>query len=99
MMQGIGVILAITIVLLISGMFLPPDLPKTISEKFKSGGVWGVIIVGAIILVFILLVSSGLYQVFVPRGSTFILSNDTWSTIGIVLLLVGAVAAIILGTK
>jgi hypothetical protein len=80
-------------------MFLPPDLPKTISEKFKSGAWVSIIIIGALLLAFILLVSSGLYKIFAPQGFTFKMSGDSLSTIGVMLLLVGAVAIIAWGSK
>jgi hypothetical protein len=85
--------------LLVGGMFLPPDLPKVISEKLKSGVGLSIIIVGGLILGVILLISSGLFKVFAPSGFTFKLPSETISTIGVVLLLLGAVIAIIWGAK
>jgi hypothetical protein len=97
--QGMGVTLVAMMALLLGGMFLPPDLPKTISEKFKSGAWVSIIIIGALLLSFILLVSSGLYKIFAPQGFTFKLSGDTVTTIGVMVLLVGAVAVIAWGSK
>src|SRR4030042_4615929 len=97
--QGMGVTLVAMMALLLGGMFLPPDLPKTISEKFKSGAWVSIIVIGALLLAFILLVSSGLYKIFAPQGFTFKLPGDSLSTIGVMLLLVGAVAIIAWGSK
>ena len=97
--QGMSVTLVAMIGLLVAGMFLPPDLPKTISEKLKSGWGIGAIVVGGILLAIILLISSGLYKVFAPSGFTFKLPSETITTIGVVVLLVGAVAIIVWGTK
>ena len=60
--QGMVVTLVGMIALLVGGMFLPPDLPKVISEKLKSGAVVSIVIIGGILIGFILLVSSGLYS-------------------------------------
>jgi hypothetical protein len=97
--QGMTVTLVSMIGLLVGGMFLPPDLPKVISEKLKSGVGLSIIIVGGLILGVILLISSGLFKVFAPSGFTFKLPSETISTIGVVLLLLGAVIAIIWGAK
>jgi hypothetical protein len=97
--QGMGVTLVAMVGLLLAGMFLPPDLPKTLSEKFKSGAWMGIIIIGALLIVFILLVSSGLYKIFAPQGFTFRMSGESLNTIGVVLLLVGAVAIIAWGAR
>lgn len=98
-MQGMSVTLVVMLGLLLAGMFLPTDLPKTISEKLKSGWLIGVIVVGGIILVAILLISSGLYQVFAPKGFVFKLAGETLSTIGVIVLLLGAVAIIVWAAK
>jgi len=97
-MQGFSVTLVGIIVLLLAGMVLPPDLPKTISEKIKTGWVVGVVIVGGIILAAFLLISSGLYKVFAPSFA-FRLPSETLTTIGVIVLLLGAVAIIVWATK
>lgn len=98
-MQGMGTALVVMVGLLLAGMFLPPDLPKTISERLKSGWSIGVMVVGGIILVAILLISSGLYQVFAPKGFIFRLGGETLATIGTIVLLLGAVAIIVWAAK
>jgi hypothetical protein len=97
--QGMGVTLVLMLSLLIGGMFLPPDLPKVINEKFKSGAFVGIVILGGIILGIILLVSSGLFNVFAPSGFSFRWGDDTTTTIGVVILLIAAVVAIIWAMK
>lgn len=97
--QGMVVTVVLMLALLIGGMFLPPDLPKIISEKFKSGATIGIVVVGGIILGVILLASSGLYKVFAPSGFTFNFSDSTMSTIGVIVLLIGAVAIIVWAAK
>lgn len=96
--QGMSVTLVAMIGLLVGGMFLPPDLPKIIGEKFKSGWGVGAIVIGGIVLGIILLISSGLYNVFSPNINLK-LSDDAIATIVVVALLVGVVAIIVRGTK
>ena len=97
--QGMTVTLVSMIGLLIGGMFLPPDLPKVISEKMKSGVGISIIIIGGMILAVILLISSGLFKVFSPTGFGFKLPSETLSTIGVLVLLLGAVAIIFWAAK
>jgi len=97
--QGMTVTLVSMIGLIVSGMFLPPDLPKVISEKLKSGTAISIIIIGGLILGVILLISSGLFKVFAPSGFTFKLQDETISTIGVVILLLGTIGIIVWSTK
>jgi len=55
------------VVLMIAGFVFPPDLPKVIDQKFKTGFLSIVLVAGSIIGI-ILLVTSGLLSVFFPPG-------------------------------
>lgn len=94
-MQGASILLVSTIVLLVAGMFLPPDLPKTIGEKIKGGHLVGGLIIGGIIIGIILLISSGLSQVFFPKGFELAMHSETFINIGVIILLLGAIALIV----
>lgn len=98
-MQGFSVTIVAMVGLLLAGMFLPPDLPTIISEKLKAGWVVGVVVVGGMILMVLLLISSGLYQVFAPKGFVFRLAGETLATIGAVVLLLAAIAIIVWSAK
>lgn len=95
--QGLAVTMVMIIGLLIAGMFFPPDLAKSLSEKFKGGLFWGVVIIGSVVIGIIILISSGLYKVLFPSGASGFgikLSSDTLITFG-GLILMGVVLILI----
>jgi len=96
-MEGLVVSLVIMVGLLIAGFVFPPDLPKTLSEKFHGGSFWMFILVLGFILGTIVLVSSGLFSVFFPAttfGATGI-DQDTLLTIGILIILLVSIIVIV----
>lgn len=66
--QGSIAMLSVIIVVLIAGMFLPPDLPKKVGEVVKGGKGLGVTVIGGGIIVFIVVISSGVGALFIPAG-------------------------------
>ena len=87
-MQGLVVLLVFMIVLMIMGMFLPPNLPKVLSEGLLQGNKALAILLIAGILGFLILFLSGLSDVL--SGETLIgeLSPEIINIAVIILLLV-----------
>lgn len=94
-MQSMCILVITMVALIVAGMFLPPDLPKTISEKIKGSYLVGGLIVAGIIIAIILLITSGLSKVFFPQGIGFQFSGDTFTTIGMVVLVLAVVGIIV----
>ena len=96
-MEGLVVSLVMMVGLLIAGFIFPPNLPKTLSEKFSGGKFWMGILVLGIILGGVVLVSSGLFGIFFPTtilGGTG-LDQDTLLTIGILIILLVSIIVIV----
>jgi len=88
-MQGIIVTLVLIVVLILTSMFLPPDLPKQLQEQFLKGNKVGIILIGAVIVGVIILVTSGLLNLIVgPIFTKINLGNDTVLTIIVLGLLI-----------
>lgn len=94
-----AILLITMVVLIVAGMFLPPDLPKTIGEKIKGGWLVGGLVILGLIIGIILLISSGLSKVFFPQGIGFQFSGETFTTIGIIVLLLAVVGIIVFMAK
>jgi hypothetical protein len=102
-MQGISAMLVILVGLLITSMFLPPNLADQFGKIFglttgKPGRIWTIIIIAAVMIGGAILLTSGLINVFFPAGTGGIgglsLSTDTVITLGILILLGITVAVI-----
>lgn len=96
-MQGMSATLVILIGLLISSMFMPPDLPAELSKIFKTGKFGSVILIAGILIGGGILVSSGMIKIFLPQNlfSNMGISDDMILTIGVLLLLVISVGVIV----
>ncbi|MBI1978645.1 MAG: hypothetical protein HYS62_01125 [Candidatus Aenigmarchaeota archaeon] len=97
--QGFSVSLIVLIALVLAGMFFPPDLAKSLSDKFKGPAFWGIIIVTALIVGVVILVSSGLSTVLFPKGIGINLSSDLVLSVVALLVLVGIIAVIVRAAK
>ncbi len=97
--QGFSVSLIVLIALVLAGMFFPPDLAKSLSDKIKAPAFWGGVIVVALIVGGIILVSSGLATVIFPKGIGFGVSSDFWTPILVLLALVVSVVFIVRAAK
>jgi len=87
-MQGLVVLLVFMIVLMIMGMFLPPDLPTVLSEGlFKENKALGILVVAGI-LGFLVLFLSGLSDVLLGETVIGELSPEIINIAVIILLLV-----------
>jgi len=87
-MQGLVVLLVFMVVLMIMGMFLPPDLPKVLSEGLLQGNkALGILVVG-VIFGFLILFLSGLSDVLLGKQVIGELSPDIINIVVIILLLV-----------
>lgn len=96
--QGFAVTLVFVIALIMAGMFFPPDLPKALGEKIKTGWLWSAIVIIVLVIGLILLISSGLYKVIFPNVKINI-SSDIFITIGMLILVIGIIFAIVKGAK
>jgi len=87
--QSVIAILGVMVSIMISGMFFPPDLPKILSEKFKGGGFWAVVMVGGLFVGIAILFTSGLFSVFFPTGiGIATIPQDILLTVGVLVILV-----------
>jgi uncharacterized membrane protein YjfL (UPF0719 family) len=102
-LQGTSATLILLVGLMMASMFFPPDLAAELQklEGFKKHGV--AVLVAAIITVIAIVISSGMINIFLPAGIRFgtggdiSLSDETMSSILMVLLLLGTVAVLVLG--
>ena len=97
--QGFSVSLIVLIALVLSGMFFPPDLAKSLGDKIKAPYFWGGIIIVALIVGGIILVSSGLSTVLFPKGIGVKVSSDVFISIAVIVALVVSVAVIVRAGK
>ncbi len=95
-MQATIISVVIIFGLLLCSMVLPPDLPAQLKEKL-GGRSYGIILMAFLILGFVVLLSSGLLNVFFPSTAleTGGISSDVLITVGVVIALVIAVIAIV----
>ena len=102
-LQGMSATLILLVGLMMTSMFFPPDLAAELQklEGFKKHGV--AVLVAAIITVIAIVISSGMINIFLPAGIRFgtggdiSLSDETMSSILMVLLLLGTVAVLVWG--
>ena len=88
-MQGTIVTLVFVVVLMLTGLFLPPDLPKQLQEQFLKGNKVGIILVGSVIVGVIILTTSGFLNLIVgPIFTKIDLGNDTILTVVVLGLLI-----------
>ena len=96
--NAVVAILTIVVGLMIAGLFFKPDLAGQLSEKFKSGKLFGVILLFGILIGGGIVVSSGLVTIFIPSnlfGSGVGLSEDAILTIALLGVLAAIMVAII----
>ena len=85
--QGVIVMLVFIFTLLIVGMFLPPDLPKHLSEGILKGNKQAAIILVGLAFAFLIVITSGLWSaVFGPEMIS--ISNDIFITIVVIIILI-----------
>jgi len=94
--QSLVALLITMVGVMIAGMVFPPDLPGHLAKVFeKKGGFWAIILIGGIIVGIIVLVTSGMTNVFFPEGGAFAgISEDLLITIGTILALLITIAVI-----
>jgi len=93
--QGMAATLVIMLGLIISGLFLPPDLPKFIGDKIKSGKGLSVLLVVGGLIGFTVLITSGLVNIFLPQGFNLGGTGEDWTGVIVLAgLMVGSVALI-----
>ena len=97
--QGFSVSLIVLIALVLAGMFFPPDLAKSLSDKMKAPVFWGGIIVVALIVGGIILVSSGLATVLFPKGIGISIKSDVFISMAVLVALAVSVAFIVRAAK
>jgi hypothetical protein len=85
--QGMVVMLVFMMTLLIAGMFLPPDLPKHLSEGLLKGNkAAGIIIVG-LFFGLVIVISSGLWNA-VLGPSLLEVPSDIFITVVVIIILI-----------
>lgn len=86
--QGLVVTLVFTISLMIVGMFFEPNLSKQLADNlFKGNKAWSIVIIG-LIFGFIILGTSGLWNVLFGPEIIGKISEEIIWTIGVIVLLV-----------
>lgn len=98
--QASVAMLVITISLLMTSMFMPPNLPDQISKAI-GGRLW-VILVVALLIGGGILISSGMIIVFFPSGvgpATAGLDQDTIMTLGVLGLFFGTILVMVWGGR
>ena len=88
--------LVIIVGIMISSMFLPEDFAKSLGDKLGGKGPIAFVVAGILVAAGIL-ISSGVVNIFIPTGLSAPggLSEGTITTIIVVIILAGSVAAII----
>jgi len=84
--QGIIVTLVFMIALLITGMFLPPDLTEHLAKNLFQGNKVGAILIVGILFAFIIFATSGLWSVILGPG-LFEQTSDVFFTVVVIILL------------
>ena len=97
--QGFSVSLIVLIALVLAGMFFPPDIAKSLSDRIKAPAFWGAIIIVALIVGGIILVSSGLGSGVFPKGIGVKVSSDVFISIAVIAALVVTIAVIVRAAK
>lgn len=97
--QGFSVSLIVLIALVLAGMFFPPDLAKSLSDKFKGPAFWGGVIIVSLIVGGVILVSSGLATVLFPKGIGVNVSSDLFISMAVLVALVVSIAFIVRAAK
>jgi magnesium-transporting ATPase (P-type) len=95
--QGLVVTLVFMIALMIMGMFLPPDLPKVLSDNLLKGNKMGAMLLVAIFFGFLILFLSGLGNVLLGPQVIGILPDDIMTLIAIALLIIVPILFIVWG--
>ncbi|MDI6825802.1 MAG: hypothetical protein QMD36_01245 [Candidatus Aenigmarchaeota archaeon] len=86
--QALVVTLVFMVVLMIMGMFLPPDLPKILSEGLLKGNKAGAVLIVGVFFGFLILFLSGLGNVLLGPQVIATLPEDTITIVAIILLIV-----------
>jgi hypothetical protein len=99
--HGMIATVAIMLGLIVSSMFMPPNLPEFLGKKFQTGRGWSIILIVSILVGVIVLISSGLIGVLLPQGiSLGGEGSGEWIGVAIVLgAMLGSVALLVFITK
>jgi len=95
--QGLVVTLVFMIALMIMGMFLPPDLPKVLSENLLKGNKMGAMLIVGIFFGFLILFLSGLGNVLLGPQVIGTISDDAITLVVIILLIIVPILFIMWG--
>lgn len=89
-------ILTVVVGLMIAGLFFKPDLAEQISSKFRTGKLFGVVLLFGILVGGGVAISSGLVNVFFPPIIMLNISEDVLITTALLVILAVILIAIIL---
>lgn len=97
--QGLVVTLAFMVSLMIVGMFLPPNLTEHLAKNlFKGNKAWSIVLIG-VFFGFVILGTSGLWNVLTGPDLFKEVPSDVLVTIGVIVLLILPVIFIVWPTK
>jgi len=86
--QALVVTLVFMVALMIMGMFLPPDLPKVLSDGLLKGNKSGAVLLVGVFFGFAILFLSGLGNVLLGPNVIATIPEDTITIIAIILLII-----------
>lgn len=96
-LQSIVGMLMVIVGLMITSMFVGPDLPAKLAEKFGAGSpFWPAVIIFGILLSLVILFSSGLANILFPTGEEgeAVISEDVMLTILTLVAMFGMIGVI-----
>ncbi len=98
--HGMIATLVVMLGLIVSGLFMPPDLPKTLADKFKGGRIWAVILIFGMLIGVVVLITSGIVGIFLPQGISLGGGSDEWIGVAVTFgAMLGSVGLLVFLTK
>ncbi len=88
-LHGMLATLVMIVGLIIVSLFAPPDLPKHLTDVFKTSRFWAVVLVAGILIAGSLIFTSGLLNIFIPSAAGIQeISWDWIMSLGIVIAMI-----------
>jgi hypothetical protein len=85
--QSVSALLVMMVGVMFVGMISPPDLSGHLAKVLGKGGYWAMFLVAGIIVGVIILITSGMTNIFFPEGGTLSIPQDLLITIGTIIVL------------
>lgn len=95
--QSLAALLVVMFATMVVGMFAPHDLPGHLTKVLGKSGYWAMFVVGGLVVGIVVLVTSGMINIFFPEGGApgLGISEDLLTTIGVVFIFVIAIGVIV----